>query len=126
MRGLFVLVAVVLGIVAVGSCQKREPGEAKIPGRRLAKFPATKEESVQRCESCGEMWLVIAKEGEAVPERIEWCPFDGKNCEDGLRIYLQAFDAEGEKKVVEHCRSCEGCRKAFYSPSQWREVSGGR
>lgn len=81
----------------------------------------------QVCEMCGTEWMVIPNDpDEAVPPTVEWCFHDGQYCEVGFAMMIEkAKDGESadlERRLINHCLTCKGCRCAAFSPEEWRKV----
>ena len=49
----------------------------------------------------------------------------GTICQDGLDLYIEFLETDGSQvsadKIKEHCKTCEGCMKSFYTPDRWKE-----
>ena len=82
----------------------------------------------QTCEMCGVEWLVTPNDpSEAVPPTVEWCFHDGVYCEVGLEIMIES-QKNGEtdelnRRWLNHCLTCRGCRCAAFDPDDWRKVT---
>lgn len=81
----------------------------------------------ETCLKCGTTYDVMSR--EPVPEHstIDWCFNDGNLCEVGFELIKEQLrDGESEAlnhKVFEHCKVCEGCRYASYTPEKWRSAN---
>lgn len=77
----------------------------------------------QRCLMCGAEWTIEPLDNKEVPPTIEWCFHDGKLCEIGLDLVkeqLKNGESEGlEKRFIDHCKVCTGCRCASFTPEEW-------
>ena len=82
----------------------------------------------QACDMCGSEWIVTPSDrNEKLPATVEWCFNDGGYCEVGFEMILDA-ENEGETKDRErrwlnHCMVCSGCRCAAFSPEEWRKIT---
>jgi hypothetical protein len=114
------IVFVLLCTLLLG-CNK--PPEEK-PSNQRKEWP-------QKCEMCGAKWLVtpVERPDEAVPPTVEWCFYDGSYCEVGFQLILKANHVLAselrsvEREFLNHCLSCRGCRRAVFSPQEWREFT---
>lgn len=81
----------------------------------------------QRCLMCGAEWTIEPLDGKSVPPTIEWCFHDGKLCEVGFELVkeqLKNGESEGlEKRLIDHCRVCAGCRCASFTPEEWANAN---
>ena len=97
-------------------------------GGCLSETPEPSKEWPQTCEMCGAEWLVTPNDpSEQVPPTIEWCFHDGDFCQVGFAmIQEQATDGqpdELERRFLNHCLSCQGCRCAAFDPDEWRKIT---
>jgi hypothetical protein len=74
----------------------------------------------QVCENCGREWLVTSLDGSPVPPTIEWCFHCGFYCEEGIGLAVRSTDAATHAELVNHCRTCVDCRRAAFTPEQWK------
>lgn len=82
----------------------------------------------QTCEMCGAKWLVTPNDpGETVPPTVEWCFHDGQYCEIGFAMIVeQQKNGQSdnlERRWLNHCLSCKGCRCAAFDPDEWRKIA---
>lgn len=113
--------AVMLGLAMVVLCnvdtnrpkQERRDNDAK---------PAWNEVP-QVCENCGKEWLVTSLDGSPVPAKTAWCFYCGFYCETGIGLAIRANDSESKAALVAHCRECDECKHAAFTPEEWAEVA---
>lgn len=72
----------------------------------------------QKCEMCGAEYYVDSD--EYVAPTIKWCLKDANFCEEGFDIYKKTFD---KNSMIEHCKSCVGCKCAIFSPDEWERLT---
>jgi hypothetical protein len=75
----------------------------------------------QRCLMCGTEWT-IENFKEEPPATVDWCFHDGKICVEGFRILQEVVKSNRSvhsPEIVEHCKSCDGCRMAHFIPETW-------
>lgn len=77
-------------------------------------------EHPQRCEICGSEWLVTSLDGSPVPPTTEWCFYCGFYCEEGIGLVVRTQDSATHAELVTHCRECIDCRRAAFTPEQWK------
>lgn len=77
----------------------------------------------QVCENCGQEWLVTPLDGKPVPTKVAWCFYCGFYCETGIGLAIRANDDESKAALVAHCRECNDCKYAAFTPEQWAEVA---
>ncbi len=88
----------------------------------------TKEWS-QKCDMCGTQWVVtpVGNPDEVVPPTVEWCFRDGVYCEEGFAMIMDQHKKGGsqelERRWLNHCLSCKGCRCAAFEPDEWRKIT---
>ena len=90
--------------------------------------PKRKEWS-QKCDMCGAQWWITPVENpdEVVPPTVEWCFHDGAYCKDGFAMIMEQHEKgespELERRWLNHCLSCKGCRYAAFEPDEWRKIT---
>jgi hypothetical protein len=83
----------------------------------------------QKCEMCGAEWIVMPVDNpnETVPPTVEWCFHDGSYCADGFAMIVEqgktVESSELERRWLNHCLSCKGCRCAAFKPDEWRKIT---
>ena len=82
----------------------------------------------QTCEMCGAEWLVTPNNAtETVPPTVEWCFYDGQYCETGFTMIVeQQKNGQSdnlERRWLNHCLACKGCRCAAFNPDEWRKIT---
>ena len=87
-----------------------------------------RKEYPQACEMCGAEWVVMPNDpSETVPGTVEWCFHDGAYCEQGFAMIIEQEkngpSDELERRWLNHCLSCKGCRCAAFEPDEWRKVT---
>jgi len=83
----------------------------------------------QKCDMCGAQWWITPVENpdEVVPPTVEWCFHDGAYCKDGFAMIMEQHEKgesqELERRWLNHCLSCKGCRCAAFEPEEWRKIT---
>ena len=80
----------------------------------------------QSCDKCGRDWYIYLPNGGKIPPKtIEWCFSDGDYCETGFKMVIQSVKNKEDfptDEFVKHCKKCEGCKCAFFTPKSWNSV----
>jgi len=81
----------------------------------------------QTCEKCGAEWsLYHPNGGTAPPKTLEWCFQDGNYCWTGFAMIQKSIKDESAfptAEFVSHCKKCDGCKCAFFTPSKWKDAN---
>lgn len=82
----------------------------------------------QECQMCGAIWFITPDDpSEVIPPTVEWCFHDGTYCQVGLKLLIEQQrndeTQEPSERMIEHCRECQGCRCATFTPSEWAEIN---
>lgn len=110
--------SVMLGLAIVLMCQSGS--DRPTQERRRSEGQRLWNEYPQTCETCDAKWLVTSLDGSPVPETTEWCFYCGFYCEKGIGLAVRSKDAKTLAELVEHCRECIDCRRAAFTPEQWK------
>lgn len=79
----------------------------------------------QKCLRCGNDVVFTPNDSSIrVSPTTEWCFMDGSYCNEGFQLILMA-DKWGktkflEKKWLEHCKACNGCKYGSFTPETWK------
>lgn len=83
----------------------------------------------QKCEMCGSQWWItpVDNPDEVVPPTVEWCVDDGAYCLEGFALIVEQHkkgeSQELERRWLNHCLSCRGCRCAAFDPDEWKKIT---
>lgn len=101
-----------------------------VPQKKVAPEKSPLVEWPQTCDMCGSEWLVTPYKNpdERMPPTVEWCFNDGAYCEEGLELIINSEGTSGdesERLFLNHCLTCQGCRRAAFSPKRWHAIIDG-